>query len=1515
MSSGYCRDLDGWGPTSPNRIDLTPCFEYTILSTLPALLVITGFSFRTWSLFNNGTPHGLGRTAWIYWPGQVVMLATAVVLLVRAGLTGSEDGYSPASLLSSVSMAVAWILAMFLNVFEHRCEIRSSTAIFCYYLLSLIAGSITTRTLGEVTSGSATTTLYYVYLGLVIIGFVIEAWPRGKTQVQQNSTASSYEKANLFSRFLFHYLQHLITDGYKRPLQATDVQGMMPPQVKTQFSYTNLSQKWDRHVAKRVAKGKKPFLFGLILKSFGFQQWTYVVFLRVLASGLAFVAPQLMSILLDFVSSYDTGTPQPVALGIILAFGMFFSTIGSSIIDGQFNQRIVVMGIEARTALVSMIYRKALKLSPVAKQTETPGEINNHMSVDCERWNHAFPELPFWFSIPLEICIATWLLYRQLGWSSFGGVGAVVLVMPMQMWIAKHLSRARDEKLTAMDNRIRLINEVLSGVKIVKLYGWESSFRDKIAVFRQLELAILHRIGVIFSYMNILFSSMTLLMALVSFSLYATIGGPGFTPGEINSQTIFVSITLFGLVNRPIGMISYIMGDTIGLYVSSRRIQDYLLAEELSDDQIDRSDELPQDHTVAPIEIQGATFGWDKEHQQQREKVDTTEDAAEGSGMTSVDATLRNITLSVDRGNLTAIVGRVGQGKTSLFGAMIGDMYKLKGNIRMSGRIAYVPQQAWIVNATLQDNVTFGAPFDKNKYERIIYASGLKPDIEMLPAGDQTEIGERGINLSGGQKQRVSLARAAYQDADIYLLDDPLSAVDAHVDQHLWQNLIGPSGLLKDKTRLLVTHGIHHLSEVDQIVVIKDGEISETGRYQELLDARNAFYQLIQDYSVSRKEKNEADCEAETIHEVDMSASSTAHEAKTEKVDEKADNNADLTDEEAMEVGSIQWLIYKIFAKAAGYRNMLQAVALFVVIQGCQIGSNIWLQNWIKVAATSTHGIGYYMGVYSILVIIFMSLIFCASYKIIVMACVQAAERLHSKLLTSILRMPMNFFDTTPLGRILNRFSSDIFSIDEMICWTFFDMFLFGASVIGSLVVIATTTPVFLAIVPPVFVTYVLVMSYYIAASRAFKRIESVARSPMYQHFSETLSGVSTIRVVGCSQRFIDENASRSDDSSNAHFVWAMGNRWLNVRLECLGSVIVLGASVFAVLARNTLSPSMVGMSLSYALTITQDISWLVRGMCESQFHLVAVERINEYANKNQEAPNFTDVTLPESWPAEGRLSFRSYSTRYRQGMDLVLKKVSFEVLPGEKVGIVGRTGAGKSSLTLALFRIIEAANSHWAKASHNGADVDDDAARKVQLADLEKVEVEEDGGSIWIDGIDISTVGLETLRQHLAIIPQDPTLFVGTVRQNLDPFDQTPDSDLWEALERAHLKDYISSMPGGLSYEVTQNGDNFSVGQRSLICLARALLRKTKILVLDEATAAVDVETDELIQRTIREEFRDRTILTIAHRIKTVMDSDKILVLEKGRVEEYESPSELLKRKESLFYRLAEQAGEVASA
>ncbi|KAF9581949.1 hypothetical protein BGW38_000856, partial [Lunasporangiospora selenospora] len=1451
------------------------------------------------------------------------------------------------------------LFAIILNRFEHLYSTHSSSSITAYYLLSFIGAVLTIRTLSDLPSvPSSQPTLYYLYFGLICCGFIFEAWPRGRTKVQSQSKASPFDKANLVSRLWFHYIQDVITLGYRRPLQPDDVKDLMPQRIKTHLSYAHLSKQWDEYVAQCKLKGKTPRLLFCVMKSYG-TMWIPILTFRTLASVLTFVAPELMSELLAFSESYSTtnrdgqtsSSPSPVALGVILSVGMFCSTLASSLMEGQFNLLITNMGIEARTALISMIYRKSLKLSPSARQTQTPGEISNHMSVDAERWSEAFPFVPLYFSIPLEICIAIWLLYRQLGWASMASVATIAIIAPIQTWIAAFLSRCKDEKLTSMDNRIRLINEVLAGMKIVKLYGWESSFRDRVTTYRNRELKVLRKIGVAFSFMSIAFSSVTLLMALFSFTLYAAVGGPNGTPGEIDSRKIFVSITLFGLLNRPIGMLSQITSEAVALFVATRRIERFLLAEVMNESDIERMEREPQDPEVLngdresanAVEITGGVFSWDKEIPLSRVESPKPFDASEKTMVQKLtemikkppttgfmpspsfqpslerydEPTLSNINLSLPEGSLTAIVGRVGQGKTSLLSAMIGDMYKWQGTVQVVGSIAYVPQQAWIVNATVKDNILFGKPFDQNRYDRVVLASGLEPDFEMLSAGDQTEIGERGINLSGGQKQRVSLARAAYQDADIYLLDDPLSAVDAHVDQHLWQNLIGPEGLLSDKTRLLVTHGTHHLSEMDQIIVIRNGIITEKGQYEDLLEAGKAFSQLIEDYSTKYNdeefEDSDAqedqdtrtlrDCNKSTLHSASLNetlvgirpvapTALTAASAGAAGTEQEKRSKGGLVESEEMAEGAISWHVYKIYARAVSYRTAVLVLVLFVFIQSCHIGTNTWLEHWVSAGGNNTdHGLGFYMGIYAALVLFFMVLIIWTSYATMVSAGVRASQRLHERLLTNVLRLPMSFFDTTPAGRILNRFSADFFSIDDRIPWAFHDMMFCGIAVLGSLVVIAVTTPIFLSVVPVIMVIYYFVQAYYIVSSRAFKRIQAVTRSPMYQHFSETLSGVSTIRAMQLNERFIEANAAKSDLTANARFVWSVGNRWMVIRLEALGSVIVLAAALFAVLNRKSLSPSLVGMSLSYALNVTQDITWFVRCYCELQNELVCVERVKEYSEETQEAPNETDIKLPENWPSQGWIEFKNYSTRYRQGMDLVIKNVSFKVQPGEKVGIVGRTGAGKSSLTLALFRIIEAANSHWAQMGNKGTQKADKGPEAVNESVPELVD---------------------QLRRQLAIIPQDPTLFVGTVRENLDPFNEVTDTEIWEALDRAHLKDYIASMPGGLSYEVTQNGENFSVGQRSLVCLARALLRKTTILILDEATAAVDVETDELIQETIRKEFKDRTILTIAHRIKTVMDSDKILVLEKGRVEEYESPTELLKRKESLFYKLADQAGEV---
>ncbi|KAG0299913.1 Multidrug resistance-associated protein 1 [Linnemannia gamsii] len=1530
---------------------------------------MVAFAWRIFLFVTKGSRHGLGKPWIVYGLSQLLTLAAIGSLIAHAVLLSRqqpEGDYSPASMMGTSLMVIAWIMGLILNHLESLYKIRASPYIFCYSLVSLIASAIVVRTMMETNhSDQDPFKALVAFLAINCAHFVVESWPRGRLAIQKNHSAGEYEKANFFSRITFHFMQPTVSLGYKRPLAQEDIDSLMPTEMQAAQSHLRLSTRWNAKKLKYANQGDStPSLMKTILFSFK-SQWVPMIIMRVLISVLTYVSPQLLNSLLGFIASYASPNEEdhkPVELGILLAFGMFFTSILATFLNAQIQAASTNLGLEVRIALMSMIYRKALRLSNSARQKSTAGEITNHMSVDAERWPMSLPTAITSITVPLEIAIATWMLYGLIGWSIFVGIAAVILMLPIHAKLAGYFQSFRAARMKVMDIRLRLVNEVLGGMKIVKLYNWEDPFKERIAAVRRNEIKLLKQFGVLASVVSLVFTSTPLIITLVSLAVYATHGGPGATPGDMNPQTIFVSISLFGLLARPISLMASTLSQLTSITVATTRVQKFLLAEELDETMIERELEDKNDQKGGEgrpvIEIKGsAVFAWCPEHapvESEKQKKNREKEEAKKQKLIEAKARkenkpipekkpaeevdyspmLTNINLSVARGSLTAIVGRVGQGKTSLLSALIGEMYKRQGTVRIRGRVAYAAQQAWIVNMTLRDNITFGLEFDQEKYNRIVAASGLLPDIEMLPAGDQTEIGERGINLSGGQKQRVSLARAAYQDADVYLLDDPLSAVDAHVDQHLWERLIGPNGLLKDKTRLLVTHGIHHLEHVDQIVVIKDGQITEEGHYDDLMDSKGAFYQLIDEYSINaRKDRKKKILKTDGEIEVEETVEDTSQEdneeekseAETRKGDEKVVKKVDLAakkDEKAAELiaaekmvmGRVSWDVYRIYLRAASYGTSLLCVIMYILVQSCQIGTNLWLQHWTSAGPGESHSPAMFLGVYAAITVVYMILMFSCTYFVMVWAGIRATTRLHDGLLSSILHLPMSFFDTTPLGRIVNRFSTDIFATDNTLPWGFMSVLMFGMSVLGTIIVIAATTPIFLALVPPLAGCLFLIQMYYIRPSRSLKRIDSTSRSPVYQHFTETLVGVSTIRTMGVEDRFILQNEEKSTISANAYFTYQMVACWLQVRLEALGACIVLGAALFAVLDRRSLDPGMVGLALSYALTVTSDITMVIRSYCELQNQLVSVERVDEYLRKNPEPPAHlpADAELPESWPQAGHIEFRDYSTRYRQGLDLVVKDISFEVQPAEKVGIVGRTGAGKSSLTLALFRIIEAANSHWAQSSHNGADVDTMPTKIVENADLEKVAVDENGGSIWIDGVDISTVGLSRLRSNLAIIPQDPILFAGTIRENLDPFEELQDAELWEALERAHLKEHVSSLAGGLSFKVSQNGDNFSVGQRSLVCLARALLRKTKVLVLDEATAAVDVETDELIQKTIRKEFQDRTILTIAHRIKTVMDSDKILVLEKGQVEEFDTPGMLVKNKESLFFKLAHQAGEI---
>ncbi|KAF8933344.1 Canalicular multispecific organic anion transporter 2 [Dissophora ornata] len=1469
----------------------------------------------SWSAYlrHNGIPHGIGHV-FGYWPSQLALAGAIVALILAHTWTAVEY---PSALFAVVTQVVALLLAIRLNYLESRYDIRSSSHMFFYELYSVFEAIVflySQHTQQEDHRDDISLRCFHAYFAAISTAFVFEALPRGHTRVQLLSNTNEHDKANLFSRWTFHYMQPLISQGYKRPLSLDDIEDIMPRKIETKYGYRQLAVNWE--ASKRAAEVanlensdpkniKTPSLIRVIGTTF---LWPFIAAagVQLMASALQFLLPVLIKQILVYIES--DGKDVPKARGVILALGMFFVSVAVSILMGVHYKQVAELGLEIRSGLVAMIYRKALVLSPNSKNNATAGSITNHMSTDAERWTKELSWIPGWVSVPFEIVVATTMLYNILGWSVFCGLFMIVVITPIQGWAGQFFDKAKDDKLEAMDSRVLLMSDFLSHIKNIKLYGYEPAFKEKVSSCPAEEIKLLRKSGVVTSFLSIIFTCLPLFMAFISFAVYATVGGPGFSRGEMNAQVVFVSMSLFALLTRPVGSMFIIMETTIGFRVASRRIQKFLLKEELDALATERNPLVPVDTNVPLVQIKNATFAWNSElvngvtaavaedsDSEQEEESETTALLAADNSKNSAPA-LVDINVSFSRGSLTAVVGRVGQGKSSLLSAIIGDMYKREGTVKVYGSVAYVPQQAWIINATVKENIIFGKPFDQERYDRVLFASGLLPDLDILTSGDQTEIGERGINLSGGQKQRVSLARAAYQDSDVYLMDDPLSAVDAHVDQHLWEYLIGPSGLLKDKTRILVTHGIHHLESVDHILAFKDSKIEEAGHYKELMNAKDAFHRLIKEFSVSHasKKKHQNASSSTVVAEEDLS------QGPDEVVNEATDG--ELVGKEDLQSGVVGWDTFKIYCEAMSYHYLFITILLFALWEVVQLGIPLWLEHWTQVVETTTHTLYYFLIIYAALMLIYMAVDVWLTYVVNVHACVRASEVLHDNVLARVLRLPMSFFDVTPQGRVLNRFSSDISDIDEMVPESFISFLTCLFNLIGTLSILTFATPAFVFILPFIGILYVIIQRYYIKTSSTLKRLGSISKSPLYQHFDETLSGLSSIRAMGLTNRFIDENALRSDRSANAHYASEMMNRWINIRLEGLTSLTVLAATILAVLNKDTLSPSMAGLALSNTLSLTYNVIWTLRSYCDLASDLVSVERVHEYSNKHTEAPEFTGAKLPPNWPKKGSVVFKNYSARYREGLDLVIKDVSFEIQPSEKIGVVGRTGAGKSSLTLALFRIIEAADSYWARAS---------AQEQYSAKDSSEGSLI-NGGTIEIDGVDISTLGLRDLRQHLSIIPQDPTLFAGTVRDNLDPFHEATDAELWIALERAHLKNHISSLAGGLSFEVAQNGENFSVGQRSLICLARALLRKTKILVLDEATAAVDVQTDDLIQQTIRKEFKDRTILTIAHRIKTIMDSDKILVLDKGQVEEYDTPATLLRRK-GLFHSLAEQAGEIS--
>jgi ABC-type multidrug transport system fused ATPase/permease subunit len=1332
------------------------------------------------------------------------------------------------------------------------------------------------------------------------------------------SPYSPEENSTVIGRALFSWLNPLLDLSSKRALEAPDL-----PKLSAVDETSRLTDALEQAWLAQVRTGN-PSFFKALVASFG-PSFAFAGIYKIVNDGLIFVGPVILGKLISFIQSPN----EPMWHGIMYAFLMGLSSVVQSLFIHLYFFRVFRVGQQMRASIAALVYRKAFSMSFDSRKKYTVGEMVNHQSVDTSRLDGTMPYLHMIWSGPIQIIVSLVLLYRIVGVAVFSGLLILLLMIPINLQISRVLSVIQKEMMNCKDARNKVINEVLQGIRVIKYFAWERSFEAKVAEVRQVEIDALQKGARIRAYTTFIWVASPVFVSLATFGVF-TFLGHALTP-----EIAFPALALINILRFPINALPNVISSIVDSQVSIGRLQAYFLSYDLDVKAVEQDLNVPY-----AVQIDDADFEW-----------------------LMYRPLLENFNLAIPAGKLVAIVGEVGCGKSSVLSALLGEIPKIKGRVIVNGKVAYCPQQAWIQNTTVRNNITFGAEYDPSLYQEVVDVCELRSDLAILQAGDATEIGEKGINLSGGQKQRVSLARAVYQQADIYLLDDPLSAVDAHVGKALFENCVLHH--LHGKTRILVTHQLQYMSRVDHIIMLSGGKIVEEGTYEKLMNDHGEFAKLIvnhveKDHSETAKKASSSSDEDdvssdatssapieplvespsqndivgllddatfirlrkqeskqhndgvesissseidETLVEhnpdeesererrtptpgarltdasrtsIDTNSSSRLSRESLAKPAEKKPEEGKLMMLEERSTGSVSSAIYISYGKAIGGVLMTASILVFFILDsGSKMAADYWLSVWSAAAELTPvpHSMKYYLGIYALIALSNSVAILIRSFLLIIGA-LRAAVTIHEKMLHSVMRSPVSWFDQVPLGRILNRFSKDQYAADESLMRTLSMALgtLFG--VISIAIVVGAVTPWLLVYVLPLAFLYRYIQQYYLNSSRELQRLNSISRSPIFALFSESLSGLSTIRGYGKVPEFIAANEDKINENQKAHFLSTTANRWLGLRLEFVGNCVVFGAAIFAVLSRSSLAAGLVGLSITYALQLTSQLNWMVRMSTDVENELVAVERCIQYTQLEPEAPLIVEPRPPANWPTDGAIVFSSLSLRYREGLPLVLRNITCKINSREKIGVVGRTGAGKSSLMNALFRITEAAS-----------------------------------GSIHIDGLNIAKLGLEDLRSRLAIIPQDPTLFAGTVRSNLDPFGLYSDNALWTALQNVYLKEQVEAMGKGLESPVTEFGENLSVGSRQLMCLARAVLRRPRILVMDEATASIDYKSDEKIQKTIREQFADATVLTIAHRIATIADSDRVMVLDFGQLVEFDTPARLLMNPKSIFTALSKKS------
>ncbi|XP_038050114.1 ATP-binding cassette sub-family C member 9-like [Patiria miniata] len=1344
------------------------------------------------------------------------------------------------------------------------------------------------------------------------------------------------EFSSFISEVTYGWLNWVFRLGYKRPLEMEDL-GQLPEVHSASYIHEKFKEAFKKEQERAKSKGLKPSLWRVY---WAIHRWrlVFALFLKLTGDMCGFVGPLALNSIILWVErvkdeSQVPSEPHFITVseffqhGLVLVAVTFIAACIRTLLLQTFEYWCSLVGIHIRSAIQTMVFEKSLRISTfvLSSGEMTTGQITNHMSTDAKNASDMMEFLCWMVTVPIQIGVTVMLLIFQLGYSAALGLMIFVLIAPVQLALGRYMAKLEKQTLVLSDKRLKLCSEVLQGIRLLKTYGWEDLFSTKITKIRRSEIWVMGKSSVCYGVIGSVTDIASLMVTLVSFGTFTAFNGEVLTP-----DVAFSCLSLFMLLVEPLYLFPQSLSVTVTGAISTGRLAAFLAAPEVDmktlkaievkkkeEPEIVESGEMHTPDNDKDPEVSFTDGGTEvpllkmkKQHFKDSNaslhssvSQDTTcsNVSTDSSGLDSLtglprsiaikiengcfawdpessEPVLQDINVTIPAGKLTMVVGTVGSGKSSLLSAILEEMTLQDGSLlvnRSRNSIAYAGQKAWILNTSFQESILFGQPFNRKRYRRVIAACDLEPDIAMLPAGDQTEIGEKGINLSGGQKQRISVARAMYSGRDIILLDDPLSALDVHVGSHLFEH--GILGILrkKKKTVILATNQLQYLAHADKILLMRDGRIAQEGTLQDLVAAEPDLYS---GYQKAVKEVTDLESDAKADEEsreqemmkIRKQISGQQPMSRDKEVGEACVERGHLMAEEELERGSVSWRVYFYHAKACKL-PIAFVILLVYPLEACIIASSsYWLSDWSEAGlkygnATDT---AYYVKVYAAISVASILNSFIRSAAIVVGLLI-AARHVFKLMLSNVIGMPMRFFDTTPIGRIMNRFSADTETVDSLM--TTIDLFLFHLmSILAALIINAIISPIFLVFTLPFCVFYYFIQKVFITTSRELKRLESITRSPIFAFFSETLGGLSSIRAYRKHQAFFDDIVERVATNNIANMYLQTSIKWLAVRLDLVGAFVVLISGLTTVLGalHGTVDLSLVGLGISYALTVSMLLQHLVKHMAELEMEMNAVERVKHYATLTTES--YQGMEPPSDWPSKGAISIEDISVRYAEELDPVLKDVTVHIQAGEKVGICGRTGSGKSSLTLALLRIVDTYR-----------------------------------GRILIDDIDIASVPLTTLRRSLAMIPQDPVLFEGTIRMNLDPEYRKKEKELWDALETAQLKELVMSMEERLDSQVLEGGENFSIGQRQLFCLARAFLRNTPVLIMDEATASIDVETDRILQQVVATAFASKTVLTIAHRVATILDSDTILTLSQGEVIEHDTPANLLANPDSVFASL----------